>query len=206
MTRRSRRWVTVGGGVVVIVVIGVLAAGGLWRSGVGACDPPVSRRGAVLLPGALSTVGAPAPVGVPLSFGSLVLGNMTDRPITISSVGVAEADPGLTVVGVTVASGQERKAIAVGVLPGYPSDNPGADYRDPPVIIDPVGGASPRGVDIVVGLQANRPGRWRARGIEVTYEWRGRQYVTTFANTLVVCADQGPLCRQDPSDGETMGA
>ena len=204
-TKGRRRWVLIVVVVVVaIAVVGAVAASGRWTSGVGRTTRLAPDDAPFSYPGR-DTVGAPAPVGVPLSFGSLLLTNTTDEPITITGARVLEAEIGVTVLGVQFDASPHRKASVVGALAGFPAPNPGSAYQDAPVTVEPVT-ALPMGVDVVVGLQANRPGRWRARGVEVSYEQGGRSHVTTYANTFVVCAETGPLCRADPSDDEPLNA
>ena len=182
--------------VVAIAVIGAVVAGGLWTSGIGRVTRLSPDDAPFNYPGQ-DSVGAPAPVGVPLTFGSLLLGNATDEPITITGARVLEADPGMTVLGVQFDAGRQRKAIAIGSQAGFPAPNPGSEYQEAPITVEPVV-VLPWGVDVVVGVQANRPGRWRARGVELTYRRGGRDYVTTYRNTFVVCTDMTVHCTNDP--------
>jgi hypothetical protein len=198
--RRSRSGkIAVLGVVVVVVALAValvaLVAGGARRTGAGVTT--LSPEDAPLAYPGQDSISAPAPVGVPLSFGSLVLANPTDQPITITSVEVLEADDGLTVLGVEVDPSQVRKAQAVGSQAGFPAPNPGSAYQDVPVEVPPAATA-PRGVDVVVGLQAARPGRWQARDLRVSYRQGGRRYVTTYRNTWVVCTDMTTPCPNSP--------
>jgi len=191
-----RRWVRIVVVVVAIAVVGALAAGGLWISGIGRVTRLAPNDAPFNYPGQ-DSVSAPAPVGVPLSFGSLLLGNASDEPITITGARVLEAEIGVTVLGVQFDASRERKASAVGVLAGFPAPNPGSEYQDAPITVEPVT-VLPMGVDVVVGVQANRPGRWWARGIEVSYRRGGRDYVTTYRNTFVVCTDMTVPCENAP--------
>jgi len=191
-----RRWVRIVVVVVALAVLGALAAGGLWTSGIGRVTRLSPDDAPFAYPGR-DTVGAPAPVGVPLSFGSLLLGNPTNEPITITGARVLEAEIGVTVLGVQFDASRERKASAVGVLAGFPAPNPGSQYQDAPITVEPVT-VLPIGVDVVVGVQANRPGRWWARGIELSYRRGGRDYVTTYPNTFVVCTDMTVRCEIPP--------
>jgi len=196
------RWRSIVVVVVIIAVLGGVAAGGLWSSTPGRATRLAPDDAPFSYPGR-DTVGAPAPVGVPLSFGSLLLTNTTDEPITITGARVLEAEIGVTVLGVQFDASPRRKASVVGALAGFPAPNSGSAYQDAPVTVEPVA-ALPMGVDVVVGLQANRPGRWRARGVEVSYDQGGRTHVTTYANTFVLCADTSPLCRAVPTDDEPL--
>ena len=188
---------------VVVVVVVVAVASGLWGSGVGRVTTLSPDDAPFVYPGQ-DSVSAPAPVGVPLSFGSLLLGNSTNEPITITAVRVLEADDGVTVLGVKLDAGLQRKAEAIGSQAGFPAPNPGAEYQDAPVVVE-TADLAPRGVDVVVGLQANRPGRWRARGIEVSYRRGGRDYVTTYRNTFVVCTDMTVQCDNAPQMSDHHG-
>jgi len=200
--RRARRAKALVVVVVVVVVVMVVAVGasvvtrGLWRSRTGWVTTLAPDDAPFAYPGR-DSVSAPAPVGVPLSFGSLLLGNTTNEPITITAVRVLEADDGVTVLGVKLDDGLQRKAEAIGSQAGFPAPNPGSEYQDAPVVVE-TAGLAPRGVDVVVGVQANRPGRWRARGIEISYRRGGRDYVTTYRNTFVVCTDMTVPCENAP--------
>ena len=181
---------------VVIAVLGALAAGGLWTSGIGRVTRLAPDDAPFAYPGQ-DSVSAPAPVGVPLSFGSLLLGNTSDEPITITGARVLEAESGVTVLGVQFDASPQRQASAVGVLAGFPAPNPGSQYQDAPVTVEPVT-VLPMGVDVVVGVQANSPGRWWGRGIELSYRRGGRDYVTTYRNTFLVCTDMTVHCDNAP--------
>jgi len=93
--------------VVVVVVVVAVAVGasvvtrGLWRSRTGWVTTLAPDDAPFAYPGR-DSVSAPAPVGVPLSFGSLLLGNTTNEPITITAVRVLEADDGVTRAGCEV--------------------------------------------------------------------------------------------------------
>ena len=146
--------------------------------------------------------GAPAPVGYPVSFGSLVLGNTTDEPITITKIEAREVDPGAAFLGVKIATGADRRDYATGSVGGFPPDNPGANFQDPPTVIAPSAGPHDRGVDLVVGMKATAPGNQYIKGLIVSYRRGGRDYVTTYDNTFLVCTDFAKKCEFDtPTTG-----
>ncbi len=189
-----RRRVIGGVIVVVLVVVGGLAARGGW-SGAGRVTRLSPDEAPFSYPGE-DRVGAPAPVGFALSFGSLVLVNTTDEPITITGARVLDVDDGAHVLGVLLDASQDRKSIAIGALPLFPATNPGSVFQDPPVVVEPAS-AAPRGVDVVVGLTPMRPGVGHARGIEISYRRGGRNYVTTYNNSFHVCTDLTQTCKDD---------
>jgi len=135
-------------------------------------------------------VAALAAVGEPVSFGPLVLTNTTGHPITIVGVRPGPRDAGLTYLGVRASASQTRRVFSLGAAQGaFPYPSGGADWRPVPgVVVLPEHGGGARGVEILVGVRAERPGRWTMRGASVTYEVGGQRYVTTYGDTYTVCA------------------
>jgi len=208
-----RRWVKRFVVVVAIAVVGALAAGGLWISGIGRVTrlspdfgsaPPgltvVSPDDAPFSYPGEDKIGVIAPLGEPWSFGSLVLANRSDRPVTITKIEAGEVGEGTEFLGVKLAVGQLRDPLAIGRSPGYPAlFRSGADYRDPPVEMEPAG-PSDLGVDLVVGVNSLRPGYRYVRGVVMTYRTDGHDYQTTYNNLFLICTDPAQPCTWDLID------
>jgi len=145
-------------------------------------------------------IGVIAPLGEPWSFGSLVLANRSERPVTITKIEAGEVGEGTEFLGVKLAVGQLRDPLAIGRSPGYPAlFRSGADYRDPPVEMEPAG-PSDRGVDLVVGINSLRPGYRYVRGVVMTYRSDGHDYQTTYDNLFLICTDPAKPCTWDLID------
>jgi hypothetical protein len=96
----------------------------------------------------------------------------------------------LRVIGARAAD--QDPTAAVGVARGFP----------PAVLAGrPVGGlevapeATPGGrdgVEFLIGLSARKPGRYVARGVEVTYEQGGSRYRETMPDAVSVCVVAAP--------------
>ena len=178
----------------VVVVIAVL----LVAAGMRHPDPTAVTRvspddAPFATPFAASTA-APMPSGVPFSIRAMVLVNRTRTPITITSIRVRDVDAAVTVLGVKLDPSPTRGTYPIGPQAGFPAPNPGSAYRDPPLEIRPTTGASDGGVDVIVGLLANRTGLWGAKNIEISYRRDGRDHVTTYPVGFLVCADLGAPC------------
>ncbi len=135
-------------------------------------------------------VSIPADVGVPASFGTLVLTNVTSRPITIVSVEPGPHDGALAWLGARASSSQTRHVYSLGAAQGaFPYPSGGADWRVVPgVVVPPVHDGGARGVEVLVGLAARRSGRWSMHDVTVTYRSGAQTYVTTYGDTYTVCA------------------
>ena len=146
-------------------------------------------------------VSARADLRQPVSFGPLVLTNTTGQPITIVAVEPGRRDAGLAYLGVRASDNQARRVFSLGAAPGaFPYPSAGADWRDVAgVVVRPEHGGGGRGVEVLVGLAADRPGRWALHGVSVTYRIGSQRYVTTYGDTYTVCAPKTvPTC--DPVD------
>jgi hypothetical protein len=78
---------------------------------------------------------------------------------------------------------------SLGAAPGaFPYPSGGADWRDPVGAVVPPEHGGARGVELLIGLRATRPGHWSLRGVTVRYRIGAQQYVTTYGNTYTVCA------------------
>ena len=135
-------------------------------------------------------VAALAAVGEPVSFGPLVLTNTTGHPITIVGVQPGQRDPALTYLGVRASASQSRRVFSLGAAQGaFPYPSGGADWRPVPgTVVLPERDGGARGVEILVGVRAERPGRWTMRSVSVTYQIGAQRYVTTYGDTYTVCA------------------
>jgi len=131
-----------------------------------------------------------ARVREPVSFGPLVLTNTTSRPISIVAVTPGPRDDGLTYLGVRASASQTRRVFSLGVAQGaFPYPSGGADWRTVEgVVVLPERAGGARGVEILVGLRAERPGQWTMRGVSVIYQIGAQRYVTTYGDTYTVCA------------------
>jgi hypothetical protein len=192
-------------GAVVAVVLGVLG---------GACSSPTGPH--VALPDVIlrldqdhaplqapghDGVSARADVHQPVSFGPLVLTNTTGQPITIEAVAPGRRDAGLRYLGVRASDNQARRVFSLGAAPGaFPYASASADWRTAAgVVVRPEHGGGARGVEILVGLAADRPGRWALHDVSVTYRIGSQSYVTTYGDTYTVCAPK-TVADCDPID------
>jgi hypothetical protein len=135
-------------------------------------------------------VAALASVREPVSFGPLVLTNTTGHPITIVDVRPGRRDAGLAYLGVRASASQTRRVFSLGAAQGaFPYPSGGADWRPVSgVVVLPERAGGARGVEILVGVRADRPGRWSMRSVSVTYQIGPQRYVTTYGDTYTVCA------------------
>jgi len=131
-----------------------------------------------------------ARVHEPVSFGPLVLTNTTSHPITIVKVSPGPRDAGLAYLGVRASASQTRRVFSLGVAQGaFPYPSGGADWEAVEgVVVRPEHDGGARGVEILVGLAAIRPGRLTMRSVSVTYQLGAQRYVTTYGDTYTVCA------------------
>jgi hypothetical protein len=110
-------------------------------------------------------------------------------------------DAGLRYLGVRASDNQARRVYSLGAAAGafpYPSD--GADWQGVTgVVVRPEHGGGARGVEVLVGLAANRAGRWVLHDVVVTYRIGSQRYVTTYGNTYTVCAPKS-VAECDPVD------
>jgi hypothetical protein len=176
----------------------------------GAAPPRVALPGATLrldqddaplqAPGH-DAVSARAKVHEPVSFGPLVLTNTTGQPIVVLAVEPGPRDAGLTYLGVRASDRQDRRVFSLGAAPGaFPYPSGGADWRRVEgVVVRPEHGGGARGVEVLIGVAANRAGRWSMRGVSVTYRIGPQRYVTTYDDAYTVCAPP-TVATCDPAD------
>lgn len=120
-----------------------------------------------------------------MTWGQPIYFNRSGSAIELVSARPASIDRGLRILGVQAAS-RERQG-AVGVVAGYPAEGitgrPVSEVRVAPE-------SSPEGkdgVEFLVGLTADKPGRYVVRGLEVTYEQDGARFRETMPDSLSVC-------------------
>jgi hypothetical protein len=146
-------------------------------------------------------VSARADVHEPVSFGPLVLTNTTGQPITIVAVTPGRRDAALAYLGVRASDNQARRVFSLGAAAGaFPYPSAGADWRQVAgVVVRPEHGGGARGVELLVGVAAERPGRWALHDVSVTYRIGSQRYVTTYGDTYTVCAPK-TVAGCDPVD------
>ena len=153
----------------------------------GGSTPP-----APLASGAVTTEAVGVATGSPVTWAGVVLLNRGAAPLTLTSVEPMPLDAGLKVVGVQVrvltadgdATGDPNPSVSG---PGYPPVHPGAPVAG--TVLEPLVAADERPVaEVLVGLVADRPGRYVLSGLRVRYVVGGAEREGTLAHQIAVCA------------------
>jgi hypothetical protein len=135
--------------------------------------------------------------GAPATWAGVVLLNRGAVPLTLSAVEPVTLDPGLKVVGVQVrvlgaegdATGDPNPSVSG---PGYPPDHPGVPVAG--TVLEPMVAADERPIaEVLVGLVAERPGRYVLSGLRVRYVVGGAEREGTLTHQVAICAN-------DPDD------
>lgn len=118
--------------------------------------------------------------GEPLSVGQYILENTGSGPVRVDRLWLVEPTPGLRLVG-AYASHESH----VGARRGY---------GPPRSASHPVGLEVPPGRDaayvVVIGVQADKPGRYVTDGLRVAYHRGGRRWETTLRQSIVLCVPE----------------
>lgn len=153
----------------------------------GGSTPP-----APLASGAVTAEAVGAATGSPVTWAGVVLLNRGAAPLTLAGVEPVTLDDGLQVVGVQVrvlgAAGDEAGDPNPSVSgPGYPPVHPGTPVAG--TTLAPLVAADDRPVaEVLVGLVADRPGRYVLRGLRVRYVVGGVEREGTLTHAIAVCA------------------
>ena len=172
-----------------------------------------------------SEVRCPALAGKDLRYGFVIMRNHGNEPIILDTVELVDPAPEIKLVKSEAAGPRRRLDLPGGSRPilGVPCD-PGwpepvspltdlhelADYPVMPISTP----AGKRGVELIVSLRVESPGRYRVRGLKVTYSispsrsvgalddlLRDLRWSATFGPKLLVCVTKKVTrsCTSDPS-------
>lgn len=163
----------------------------------GGSPPP-----APLASGAVTAVTVGVATGHPATWAGVELINRGAAPLTLLVVEPVALAAGLTVVGAQVrvlgpdgdAAGDPNPSVSG---PGYPPIRAGTTVAG--TVLDPVVATDERPIaEVLVGLVADRPGRYVLRGLRVRYVVGGVEREGTVAHAIAVCAtdpdDQAGTC------------
>ena len=163
----------------------------------GGSTPP-----APLASSAVTSEAIGAATGSPATWAGVVLLNRGAAPLTLSAIEPVALDAGLRVVGVQVrvlgpdgdASGDPNPSVSG---PGFPPARHGGPVAG--TVLAPVVAADERPLaELLVGLVADRPGRYVLRGLRISYVVDGETRQGTIAHAVAVCAtdpdDQAGAC------------
>jgi hypothetical protein len=127
--------------------------------------------------------------GSTVTFG-IFLHNDTDSIAVLDSVRLIELDPGLRIVGEGVMTTEEG---GIGIMRGYP---PGG------VLVHPLAGApiansTSLPAEALIGVAADKPGRYDVAGVEVSYHVGTQPYRAVILEGFSVCASDSaePSCK-----------
>jgi hypothetical protein len=149
-------------------------------------------------------LGAPQEAGRTFTFGLPVAYNEGDEPAVLDRISLLDPTPGLEVVGTRVA-GADRRLLYQSGDPDWPSrritdQHPVNGFEVAPQ--DTPEGR--RGVELVFGLRADRPGRYRTRGVQIDYRVGDTRHRSTMLVALQLCipprgvAAEGRRCPTPP--------
>jgi hypothetical protein len=177
--RRPPRRAMVAGALVVLaaVVVAVLLLSG---GDDAATDGPLRL-------GESSSLGQSVHLGRPTAFGLPVVLNKSDQDVVLESVAPIDPLPGTRVIA-TYASGPDRRYLSVPGTRDWPSKlatdvHPLAGYRVAPES-QPAGR---RGVDLLLVLATDGPGRYGFTRIRVAYRAGSKHYRETFLSSYAYC-------------------
>ena len=161
-----------------------------------------SAPSAPLASGAVTSEAIGVATGSPATWAGVVLINRGAAPLTLSAVEPVSLDAGLKVVGVQVRVlgpdgdplGDPNPSVSG---PGYPPVHRGVPVAG--TELAPVVAADERPLaEVLVGLVADRPGRYVLRGLRVRYTVGGSEREGTLAHAVAICAtdpdDQAGTC------------
>lgn len=166
-----------------VVAVALVAAAGAWFVLRGDGEP---TPGPLTSPDATSG-GFGRTAGRPFGFGLAVAWNTGDRPAVLERIEPVDMTSGLRVLD-TRASGPDRDSLSVAATRQWPSD----EFTD----LHPVKGfevaphtsaAGERGVELVFGLQADKPGRYEMVAVAVEYTVAGKRHRAIIRNGIAVC-------------------
>lgn len=163
----------------------------------GGSTPP-----APLASGAVTAEAVGVATGSPVTWAGVVLLNRGAVPLTLAGVEPVTLDAGLKVVGVQVrvigaagdAAGDPNPSVSGSGYPPVPSGAPVAG-----TVLAPLAAADDRPIaEVLVGLVADRPGRYVLSGLRVRYVADGVEREGTLTHAIAVCAtdpdDQAGNC------------
>ena len=132
--------------------------------------------------------GGPVQAGRPFTANYALLNN-GDRPIEVDKVTLGDHSPGLRLLGARV---QTLGTNHGGAWPGFPL------RRTTSVPVDSYVLGPHAYAPLQVGLQADRIGNYRLKGVEVEYRVPylsrlGRHYTRTVTTMMAVCAQRRPI-------------
>jgi hypothetical protein len=135
----------------------------------------------------------PVPTGRPIMYGVPVLHNAGEDPVTLVSATPAKTSPGLRVIDVLAAGAGRGNEFFAGDRRFPPRPNEIKGLRPVPGTVVPPDRtpAGREGVELVFGLQMDRPGRYVIDGIRVRYEVAGDVHEEVFVFRLAACAARG---------------
>jgi hypothetical protein len=183
----NRKWWAVG-------VIGLLVYAGIPVVGLLRDGPPVPTSGPLQSANG-SFVAVPAAVGEPVDFAFLTLENPTSAPMRLESFAFTTLPKAVHVVDVLVETAREGRVGGAFYGPRPPA-RVGGVWKPFDGGTVPAHSSAPVSElgELAVALEGSTPGRWRAAGLRIAYEWQGAQYVATFADAMVLCVGDTGGC------------
>jgi hypothetical protein len=127
--------------------------------------------------------GANRSIGTRVTFG-IFLENQTSSVATLDGIRLIGSQPGLRIVGEGV-----TRSGWVGAVDGYPP---------PRLIVEPVSGApiantTSHPTQLLIGVIADRPGRYDVAGVEVSYHVASQPYRAVILQGFSLCASGGAV-------------
>jgi hypothetical protein len=176
----------------------VALAVGLTRSG-----PPGASTGPLVW-GDPDSMSSSVRVGRPFTYGHVILFNSSDQVAVLDGVSLWRATSGLRLFalradlpsrdapGGTLARAPwyPPKGITLHPLAGFPVPARGYEHGDV---------RGDRGVNLVLGLTIDHPGRFRFHGLVVRYHVGAHRYETIVHQAMQVCSSTHPLRRGCPA-------
>ena len=156
-----------------------------------ACVAGCGSGDAPLAGGTDTAVSVPVPVGEELTYGQVTIGNESERSLIIERITV-EADEGLDVLGVQLASEDRRENI--GLLSGYPPKSlKGSLSAAEGAVIEPIRKGD-AGIELIVGVRPNRAGRWWLREITIHYRQGEEHFKKQMTQEVLICSPASSAC------------
>lgn len=149
-----------------------------------------------------SSSGQRLAIGERVSFGYVLLTNSAKTPATLESVRLLGVTGGLELLGIRsrTVPDEEGRGVFIG-LAGFPphawSSTPLESNHVVPVPKTFTAANPNEGLELVIGVQATKPGVARARAVEFTDKVGGRRYREVYDGAMYLCAPPGELHGRD---------
>jgi hypothetical protein len=172
-------------GVIAVLALVAAAIWGAWSLGAAPSGAPLPAGPVVA--GEANQLSFPREARTRFTYSTPLAFNRGGEPAKIEKVTLVKPSVGLQVIGVMAAGpGRENEYVSGDVV--YPPKlrdlHPAEGYAIAPLRT----ADGKRGVELVIGLTAARPGRYVMRGVQLEYTVGSRHYSRLLPNTLAVCA------------------